>query len=108
MYKSFHLWIAVADNTLRNIEGVNIFRSNLSVAPSKLNSLKRVPVFYKELIDVWKTLSDGALKIVQFIFSQVLWNNKSVTYTNNKLYSEALYCKEIKYVSDLCISEFQA
>ena len=50
--KSFHPWIAVADNILRKVGGVNVFQSNLSVAPSRLNSFKRIPVFYKELIDV--------------------------------------------------------
>ena len=71
------------------------------MAPSRLNSFKIIPVFYRELIDVWKTFSDGVLKDVEFILSQSLWNNKVITSKNNTLYSEVLYCKEMKYVSDL-------
>ena len=41
--KNFHPWVAVADNILRKVRGVNVFQSNLSVAPSRLNSFKRVP-----------------------------------------------------------------
>ena len=98
---NFHPWVAVADNILRNVGGVNVFQSNLSMAPSRLNSFKRILVFYKDLIDVWKTFSGGVLKDVEFILSQRLWNNKFITSKNNTLYNEEIYCKEIKYVSDL-------
>ena len=60
---------SVADNILRKVGGVNVFQSNLSVAPSRLNSFKRIPVFYKELIDLWKTFSGGVVKDVEFILS---------------------------------------
>ena len=103
--KNFHPWVAVADNILRKVGGVNVFQSNLSVAPSRLNSFKRIPVFYKELIDVWKTFSGGVVKDVEFILSQSLWNNKFIASKNDTLYSEELYCKEIKYVSDLIDDE---
>ena len=99
--KNFHPWVAVADNVLRNVRGVNVFQSNLSVAPSGLNSFKRIPVFYKELINVWKTFSGEVLKDAEFILSQSLWNNKFITSKNNTIYSEELSPKEIKYVSDL-------
>ena len=62
--KNFHPWVAVADNILKRVGSVNVFQSNLSVAPSRLNSFKRIPVFYKELIDVWKTFSGGVVKEV--------------------------------------------
>ena len=103
--KNFHPWIAFADNILRNVGGVNAFQSNLSTVPSRLDSFKRIPVFYIELTDVWKTLSGGVLKNVEFILSQSLWNNKFITSKNNTFYSEELYCKEIKYVSDLIDDE---
>ena len=38
--KNFHPWVAVADNILKNVGGVNVFQSNLSVAPREF---KRVP-----------------------------------------------------------------
>ena len=81
---------------------MNVFQSNLSVAPSRLNSFERIPVFYRELIDAWKTFSGGVLKDIEFILSQ---NNKSITSKNDTLYGEELYCKEIKYVSDLIDDE---
>ena len=62
-------------------------------------------MFYRELVDVWKTLSAGVLKNIEFILSQSLWNNKFIASKNNTLYSEELYCKEIKYVSDLIDDE---
>ena len=81
--KNFHPWIAVADNILRDVGGVNVFCTDLSVAPSKLNFLKRIPMFYKELIDIWKTLSGSAVRNAQFILSQSLWNKKFITSKNN-------------------------
>ena len=87
------------------VGSVNVFQSNFYVTPSRLNSFKRIPVFYKELIDVWKTFSGGVFKDVEFILSQSLSNNKFITSKNNTLYSEELYCKEIKYVSDLIDDE---
>ena len=75
------------------------------MAPSRLNSFKKIPVFYKELIDLWKTFSGGVLKDVEFILSQSLWNNELITSKNNTSYSEELYCKEIKYVSNLIDEE---
>ena len=45
--KNFHPFVVIADNILRNVGGVNVFQSNLSVAPSRLNSFKRIPVFIK-------------------------------------------------------------
>ena len=48
-----------------------------------------------------KVSSGGVLKDVEFILSQSLWNNKVITSENNTLYSKVLYCKEMKYVSDL-------
>ena len=103
--KNFHPWVAVADNILRKVGGVNVFQSNLSVAPNRSNFFKRIPVFYKELIDVWKTFSGGVVKDVEIILSQSLWNNKFITSKNDTIYSEELYCKEIKYVSDLIDDE---
>ena len=104
-YKNFYPWVAVADNILRNVGGVNVFQSNLSVAASRLNSFKRNPVFHKELIDVWKTFSGWVLKDVEFTLFQSLWNNKFITSKNNTSYSEELYCKEIKYLSNLIDDE---
>ena len=103
--KNFHPWVAVADNILRKGRDVNVFQSNLSVATSRLNSFKRIPMFYKQLINVWKTFSCGVVKDVEFILSQSLWNNKFITSKNNTLYGEELYCKEINYVSDLINDE---
>ena len=45
------------------------------------------------------------MKDVEFILSQSLWNNKFIASKNDTLYSEELYCKEIKYVSDLIDDE---
>ena len=88
--KNFHPWVSVADNILRNVGVVNVCQSNLSVTPTRLNSFKRIYVFYKEFIDVWKTISGGVLKDVEFILSQSLWNIKFITSKNNTLYNEEL------------------
>ena len=45
------------------------------------------------------------MKDVEFILSQSLWNNKFITSKKDTLYSKELYCKEIKYVSDLIDDE---
>ena len=66
-------WVAVADNILRKVGGCKYFQfqSNLS----------------EELIDVWKSFSDGVVKDVEFILFQSLWNNKFITSKNDTLYS---------------------
>ena len=47
--KNSHLWIAVADNILRDFERTNVSHANLSMAPSKLNSLKNIIVSHKKI-----------------------------------------------------------
>ena len=103
--ENFPSWIAVADNILSKVGGVKVFQSNLSVTPSRLYSFKRIPMFYKQLIDIWKPFSGGVVKDVEFILSQSLWNIKFITSKNNTLYSEKLYCNKIKYISDLIDDE---
>ena len=47
---NFHPWMAIANTVLQDLGGVNIFHTNLLIAPEKRECLEKIPTFYKEVI----------------------------------------------------------
>ena len=56
---NFHPWVAVANKILKDFGGANIFHTNLSLSPRMQTYLQNIPLFYKDLIITWQTLSQG-------------------------------------------------
>ena len=47
---NFHPWMAIANTVLQDLGGVNIFHTDLLIAPEKRECLKKILIFYKEII----------------------------------------------------------
>ena len=102
---SYHPWIAVADKILKNLGGISLFHTNIQLASKIRRKIDSIPIFYKELLNTWKTLSHGSSTELEFILSQSVWNNKSITCKNDTLWNEELNSKGVKTVYDLLNTE---
>ena len=56
---NFHPWMAIANTVLQDLGGVNIFHTNLLIAPGKRECLEKIPTFYKEVISTWERICIG-------------------------------------------------
>ena len=65
----------------------------------------KLPLFYKELINVWEKMSKFENMNGKDILAQSLWNNKFVKVKSKSLYTLPLVRKGIKTFSDLVDSE---
>ena len=86
-----HPWMAIANTVLQDLGGVNIF--HFQIAPEKRECLKKIPIFYKEVISTWKRICIGTSCDLEFILSQSLWDNHFVrsegkTISNKRLESK--------------------
>ena len=98
---NFHPWMAIANTVLKDLEGVNIFQTNLLIAPEKRECLEKIPTFYKEVISPWEKICIGTSSGLEFILSRSLWNNHFVTSEGKTISSKHLESKGILMVVDL-------
>ena len=54
--------MGVAQKILQDLGGQKIFCTNLSIEETKERSIRKLPLFYKELIKLWQDLSRERLK----------------------------------------------
>ena len=75
---NFHPWMTIANTVLQDLGGVNIFHTNLLIAPEKRECLEKIPTFYKEVISTWEKMFNGTSCDLEFILSQSLRDNHLV------------------------------
>ena len=97
----FHPWQEIAKIILSDLGGEKIFHTNISLEQSKKAICNKLPKFYKELLDLWQSLSTGEINELEFVLTQNLWNNAFVLSGNNPLFNRSLVSKGIDYISDL-------
>ena len=76
---NFYPWIAVAQEILQGLGGQKIFCTNLSMEQTMKRSIQKLPLFCKELIEIWQDLSKGEVEELEFVLFQNLWNNALIT-----------------------------
>ena len=86
---------------MSDLGGEKIFHTNLSLEQSNKAICNKFPKFYKELLDLWQSLSTGEINELEFVLTQNLWNNAFVLSGNNPLFNRSLVSKGINYISDL-------
>ena len=57
--ENFHLWKLVASHLLSPVGGESVFHANLKLSPQYKSKVKHLSSFYRELVYVWETLSNG-------------------------------------------------
>ena len=91
----------VAKVILGDLRGEKIFHTNLFLEQSNKEICNKLPKFYKELLDLWQSLSKGEINELEFVLTQNLWNNAFILSGNNPLFNRSLVSKGINYISDL-------
>ena len=71
-----HPWKVVANQLLSQVGGDAIFHTNLCLSDNFKQQANKLPLFYKELINVWEKMSKFENMNGNDILAQSLWNNK--------------------------------
>ena len=96
-----HPWKAVANQLLSQVGGDAIFDTNLCFSDNFKQQANKLPLFYKELINVWGKMSKFENMNSNDILAQSLWNNKFVNVKSKSLYTMSLVRKGIKTINAL-------
>ena len=70
-----HPWKVVANQLLSQVGGDAIFHTNLCLSDNLKQQTNKLPLFYKELINVWEKMSKFENMNGNNILAQSLWNN---------------------------------
>ena len=73
-----HPWKVTANQLLSQVGGDTIFHTNLCPSNNLKQQLNELPLFYKELINLWEKMSESENMNGNDILAQSLWNNKFV------------------------------
>ena len=65
---NFHPWMTIANILLQDLGGVNIFHTNLLITPEKRECLKKIPIFYKNVISTWERICIGTSCEPEYIY----------------------------------------
>ena len=98
---NFHPWMALANTVLQDLGRVNIFHTNLLIAPEKRECLEKTPTFCKEVISTWERICMGTSCDLEFIRSQSLWDNYIVRFKGKTISNKRLESKNNLMVADL-------
>ena len=95
----------VANQLLSHAGGDAIFHTNLCFSNSFKQQVNELSLFYKELINLWKKMSNFENMNGNDILAQLQWNNKFVKVKSKSLYTLSLVRKGIKTINDLVDNE---
>ena len=94
-------WEVVANQLLPEVGGNTIFHTNLCLSDNFKQQVNKLPLFYKELVNMWEKMSEFENMNGNDILAQSLWNNQFVEVKSKSLYTMFLVRKGIKTVNDL-------
>ena len=83
----------MANQLLSQVGGDAIFHTNLCLSDNFKQQADILPLFYKELINVWEKMSKFENMNGNDILAQSLWNNKFVKVKSKSLYTMTLVRK---------------
>ena len=90
-----------SEYSVEDLIGVNIFHTNLLIAPEKRECLEKIPTFYKEVISTWERICIWTSCDLEFVLSQSLWDNHLVRSKGKTISYKWLEAKGILMVVDL-------
>ena len=89
---------------LKNIGGIAISHSNLSLSSKNKSKVNTFPVFYKESVSLWSNKSNMEIITQEDVLSQSIWDNKFVTIQGKAIVEPILANKGIRLISQLYIN----
>ena len=81
----------VANQLLSQVGSDAIFHTNLCLADTFKQQVNKLPLFYKELINVWEKMSKFENMNGNDILAQSIWNSKFVKVKSKSLYTMGLF-----------------
>ena len=94
----------VASQLLSPVGGESIFHAILKLSLQYKSKVKHLTSFYRELVYVWETLSNGGDIILdhkELTLSQSLWNNSLIVTSDSRtLFNDSLF-NGLPLVNDL-------
>ena len=96
-----HPWKAITNELLTHVGGSNISHSNLDFSSEFAWNLKKIPIFYQDLINVFMEMPKSVELTPIFFTDQYLWNVCFVVQYDKSLYNKHFMKQGIQYISDL-------
>ena len=91
----------MANQLLSQVWGDAIFHTSLCLSDNFKQQVNKLPLFYKELINVWEKMSKFENMNGNDTLAQSLWNNKFDKVKSKSLYTMSLVRKSTETINDL-------
>ena len=77
-------WQYILKSLLGNVGGSELFKCNYDIGQFSLS--KRLPAFYQEIITFWQDVIASNPKNKNYVFEQIIWNNKFIKPDKKSMY----------------------
>ena len=97
----FHRWKSIANHLYQSLGGISVFHCNLQLSASCSAVLSELPIFYHELIQLWRKICDTEATQTREILGQSIWNNRFILCKRDPIFHSEFHSKGIRTVYDL-------
>ena len=97
----FHPWKSIANHLYQSLGRISVFHCNLQLSASCIAAISGLPIFYRELIQLWRKICDTEPTQSSEILGQSVWNNRFILCKRDPIFYNELYSKGIGTVYDL-------
>ena len=101
LFPSAASWKFLLDFYLRKVGGKFLFHCNLACKFDYSKLSISLPVFYKECILSWASLTDNNPSSPSEISNQILWNNRFICINSCSVFNQKLIDSDLVTVSDV-------
>ena len=74
----FHPWKSIANHLYQSLGGISVYHCNLQLSTSCSAAISGLPIFYQELIQLWRKICDTEPTQPSEILGQSVWNNRFI------------------------------
>ena len=96
-----HPWKVIANEILRPVGGCDIFHTNLSLSSETRKEIQNLPLYYKDLINLFTKFSNIDDLSNEEIMGQWFWDNSHILKQNSPIFDKQLVGKGMNFVSDV-------
>ena len=89
------------NSLLKDIGGTLVFHSDFCLSSDCKEAVKKLPLFYQQLLEFWEPISAGSSNEVEFTLIQNLWKNSCISKGSGLLFNHLFPIQGINYVLDL-------
>ena len=97
----FHPWTSIANHLYQSLCGISVFRCNLQLSASCSAAITGLPIFYQELIQLWRKICDTEPTQPSEILGQSVWNNRFILCKRDPIFYNEFCSKGIRTVYDI-------